>query len=433
MTTALVSMHPADAVEAADGKLRSPDPLGRLKAWQRLLIYVGCAFILLSLVRWFTGAEELTSAGTVTAALLLAVPIALAGLGGLWSERAGVVNIGLEGMMIMGTWFGAWGGIHFGPWTGVLMGAAGGAVFGLLHGLATITFGVDQIVSGVAINILGSGLARYLTTIAYAATKQTTQSPQVPGKVGSVTLPFLAGGFGTPDLLSAVARTNIPIVADLAGVLRGLSGNVSLLVLLTLALFACSWYVLWRTPLGLRLRYVGEDPLAAESLGVNVYRMKYIAVAVSGAMAGVGGAALVLAFARQWQDGQTNGRGYIGLAAMIFGNWKPGGLSVGSLLFGFTDALQLRSENAIRALLLFIGLLLLALGVRAVLMRRRWSSVVNLVGAVVLVIVYFALPTVPRQFVAFAPHLLTLLVLIGSAQRLRPPAADGVPYRRGGH
>jgi len=392
-----------------------------------ILLAVAGGLVLVSAVRLITGADDITSSGTTGAALRLAVPIGLAGLGGLWSERAGVVNIGLEGMMILGTWFGAWGAYEFGAWWGVVIGALGGALGGALHALATVTFGVDHIVSGVAINILGAGMTRYLSALVFVGTPGggVTQSPSLP-PIGTVTVP------GLSPWLHTVERKGWFVVSDLAGVLGGLVTQVSQLTLVAIALIPLTWWVLWRLKLGLRVRSVGEHPHAAESLGVPVYRMKYLAVIVSGACAGLGGAFLSEVATNIYREGQTNGRGFIGLAAMIFGNWRPGGLAAGAGLFGYTDALQLRSGGeSVHALLLLVAILLAGVAVWNLVRGRRVAALVTLVVAALVLVWYLATDTVPDEFVGFAPHLTTLLVLSLAAQHLRMPAADGRPYRRG--
>jgi len=391
-----------------------------------ILLAAAGGLVLVSAVRLITGADDITSSGTTGAALRLAVPIGLAGLGGLWSERAGVVNIGLEGMMILGTWFGAWGAYEFGAWWGVVIGALGGALGGALHALATVTFGVDHIVSGVAINILGAGMTRYLSALVFVGTPGggVTQSPSLP-PIGTVTVP------GLSPWLHTVERKGWFVVSDLAGVLGGLVTQVSQLTLVAIALIPLTWWVLWRLKLGLRVRSVGEHPHAAESLGVPVYRMKYLAVIVSGACAGLGGAFLSEVATNIYREGQTNGRGFIGLAAMIFGNWRPGGLAAGAGLFGYTDALQLRSNASVHALLLLVAILLAGVGVWNLVRGRRVAALVTFVVAALVLVWYLATDTVPDEFVGFAPHLTTLLVLSLAAQHLRMPAADGRPYRRG--
>ncbi|GAA3135919.1 ABC transporter permease [Planomonospora alba] len=397
--------------------------------WKHLLLALGALVLLLSFVRSVTGAVDLTSAGAVNAAIALAVPIGLAGLGGLWSERAGVVNIGLEGMLILGTWGGAWGAIQFGnPWAGVVIGALAGALGGLLHAAATVTFGVDHIISGVAITILSTGITQFLSKVTFAEMPGggDSQSPPVP-KPGVVSVP------GVGDALASLEARQWFLVSDLAGIVRGLTVNVSLLTIVAVLLVPLTFYVLWRTAFGLRLRACGERPVAAESLGVNVYTYKYVAVVISGVLAGVGGAFLSLVASSAYREGQTGGRGFIGLAAMIFGNWRPGGLAAGSLLFGYTDALQLRrGGESVHALLLLVAVLLAGVAVYQLVKQSRTQAAVFTGAAAVIVLVLFTLTdSIPAQFTSVTPHITTLLVLSLAAQRLRPPAADGVPYRKG--
>ena len=414
-----------------------PRRLAGLTAGQRVLLLGLGGVLLLSIVRAVTDAGELTSSGTSGAALRLAVPIGMAALGGIYAERCGVINIGLEGMMILGTWFGAWGAWQFGAWQGVLIGIIGGAVAGLLDALATVTFGVDHIISGVAINILGAGIARYLSVITYDASTGggATQSPTITNRISTVNLPFLSGGeiggWTSPDVLGWFVRKDWFYISDLTGLLGGFTSNISLLTLLAIALFPLTWWVLWRTRFGLRLRSVGENPTAAESLGIRVYRMKYAGLAISGGMAGLGGAFLSLVAANIYREGQTGGRGFIGLAAMIFGNWNPFGAMAGAGLFGFADAVQLRSNQAIHALLLFIALLAFAFTVRSAIQRRVTGVVLTAVAGVGFLVWHIVSEEVPRQFVNYAPHVVTLLVLGFATQRLRPPGAVGQPYRKG--
>ncbi|MEU0483677.1 ABC transporter permease [Streptosporangium sp. NPDC006013] len=397
--------------------------------WQVLLLALGALLLLLSFARAVTGAVDLTSAGAINASVALAIPIGLAGLGGLWAERAGVVNIGLEGMMILGTWCGAWGALQFGnPWAGVVAGAIGGALGGLLHAIATVTFGVDHIISGVAINILGLGVTQFLSKVTFAEMPGggDSQSPPVP-KPGVVSVPWIG------DPLRTLEAKQWFLLSDVAGILRGLTTNVSLLTILAILLVPLTYYVLWRTAFGLRLRSCGESPVAAESLGVNVYTYKYIAVLVSGALAGLGGAFLAQVAASAYREGQTGGRGFIGLAAMIFGNWRPGGLAGGAVLFGYTDALQLRrGGESVHALLLVVAVLIVAVAVyQLVRQNRTRAALITGVAAVAVFVVFALTDTVPSEFTSVTPHITTLLVLSLAAQRLRPPAANGAPYRRG--
>lgn len=420
--TADALLKPTPPGEPAAGKRRMSLPMV-------LLITSGAIFagiVALSLVRAITGANDLTSSGATRAALQAAVPIGLAGLGGLWAERAGVVNIGLEGMMIFGTWFGAWGSLNWGWAVGIIAAILGGALGGLLHAVATVTFGVDHIVSGVAINILALGVARYLSSLTFANEEGggVNQSPSVEQPT-SVSVP------GVTWLTESLEGKHWFLISDLAGIVRGLLTDVSLLTILAVLLVPLTFFVLWRTSFGLRLRSVGEAPQAAETLGVNVYLYKYYAVIISGAIAGLGGAFLSMVAADIYREGQTNGRGYIGLAAMIFGNWRPGGLAAGSALFGYTDALQLRGGAvSIHALLLLIAGILVGVGAWQLYKRKFVMGGVGLVLALLAFVSYFATDQVPVPFVQFTPHVTTLVVLALAAQRLRPPAADGVPYRR---
>jgi ABC-type uncharacterized transport system permease subunit len=404
----------------------APAPRGRRFSLPILLLAIAGGIVVLAAVRAYTGADDLTSSGAVRAALQSAVPIGLAGLGGLWAERAGVVNIGLEGQMILGTWFGAWAGYHWGPWVGVLAAIVGGGLGGLLHALATVTFGVDHIVSGVAITILATGLGRYLSQLAFRNLPGggVTQSPSVP-ELPRWSVPGI-------NSLNGLESKHWFLLSDLAGILRGALTQVSALTVVAVLLVPFTIWVLWRTGFGLRLRSCGENPQAAESLGVNVYRYKYYGVVASGALAGLGGAFLSMVASSIYREGQTGGRGFIGLAAMIFGNWRPGGLASGALLFGYTDALQLRGgSRSVHALLLFLALMLLAVGVWQLARRHTVTGAIGVGLAVLVAVWYFATDSIPAEFVQAAPHITTLVVLALASQRLRMPAADGQRYRRG--
>ena len=396
----------------------------RLRPWMRSALIVAVGMVILSITATLTGQIQLTSRGTTQAAVLLLLPILLAGLGGLWAERAGVINIGLEGMMILGTWGAAWAGYQWGPWAAVIGGTLFGALGGLLHAVATVTFNVNHIVSGVAINLLGLGVTKYLSTLLFfPVSRNPRQSPRVDG-FDTYSLQPVA------DWMAALEGQQRVLLSDVAGIVGGLISGLTPLTIIGFALVPISWYVLWRTRFGLRLRSCGENPFAAESLGVSVLRYKYIAVIISGALAGLGGAALTLNPGQLgYLEGQTGGRGYIGLAAMIFGNWRPGGLLFGSALFGYVDGVQLRAGGeAVHALLYGATLLAVVVAVLWAL-RRNWRGA--LVAGGVVYAVYLSIETVPREFAAYAPQLVTLLVLAVASQRLRPPAADGLEYRRG--
>jgi len=388
--------------------------------------------VALSAVRVISGEQALTSSSTFSAALLLAVPLGLVALGGLFSERAGVVNIGLEGMMILGTWGAGWAGYQWG-WVGALIGGAVfGAAGGLLHAVATVTFGVDHVVSGVAINILAEGVVRFLSELLYtgnAAGGGVTQSPALSSRPPSFSLPLLSSG---PDLLGDLEDQHWFLVSDVAGVLRGFTSGVGVLTLLAVLMIPATYLLLWRTAFGLRLRSCGENPAAADSLGVPVYRLKYIAVIISGALAGLGGVFLVFV-ANIYREGQTGGRGFIGLAALIFGNWRPGGLAAGAGLFGFADALQLRSRTAVVALMLLIAVLLVGVAIWQATRRKFTQAIIAGAFAAASLAGFLTIDELPEGIVSFTPHLTTLLVLSLASQRLRPPRADGLVYRRGEH
>ncbi|MCK2238303.1 MULTISPECIES: ABC transporter permease [unclassified Crossiella] len=407
--------------------LAGPGPKRKLPGWSVGLLLVAAAIGALSTASYLTGVPQLTSSGTFQTAVQLAMPILLAGLGGLWAERAGVVNIGLEGMMILGTWGGAWAGYQWGPWAGLVAAAVFGALGGLLHAIATVTFGVNHIVSGVAINLLGAGVTKYLSTLLFQPVSHNPrESPPVP-KFDTFSMQPLG------DWLAELENEQRVGISDVAGILKGLVTGVSPLTMLAILLVPITYLVLWRSRFGLRLRSCGENPVAAESLGVNVYLHKYAAVIVSGALAGLGGAALLLNPGQSgYLENQTNGRGYIGLAAMIFGNWRPTGLLGGAALFGYADGLQLRSGGGAVLALLYAAVLALGVVVVWQLWRRRWvATAVTVSGALLLYWVYWSFNELPSQITTYLPHLVTLVVLAVSAQRLRPPAANGVEYRRG--
>ncbi|MFD3841304.1 ABC transporter permease [Streptomyces sp. NPDC058642] len=404
-----------------------PGKGGRRISLPVVLLIISGVLILTSVVRLITGADGITSTGQMSTALRSAVPIGLAGLGGLWAERAGVVNIGLEGMMILGTWFGAWAGYQWGPWTGVIVGIIGGALGAVLHAIATVTFNVNHIVSGVALNILALGTTRYLSkyTFEEAAQGSSKQSPPIES----------LGTFDVPGLSSWLETLNQKhwfLVSDIAGLVGGLITDLSPLTVVAVALVPATWYVLWRTSFGLRLRSCGENPIAAESLGVNVYKYKYIAVIISGGFAGLGGAFLSIVSSNVYLDGQTAGRGYIGLAAMIFGNWMPGGLALGAGLFGYTDSLKLRGGTTnVHALILLLAILLV-FGVAYLIWKKKYvPAAITAAISALMFLWYTTTNEVPNQVVTASPYVITLLVLSLSAQRLRMPKADGLPYRKG--
>jgi simple sugar transport system permease protein len=335
----------------------------RRPGWTAIVVAALCAVL-----GWAATTAELTqlevvvSWGALTAAMLrFATPLLFAGLGGLVSERAGVVNIGLEGMMLMGAFFAAWGADVTGSWVaGIAIGVISGMLLSLVHAIFSVTLRADQIVSGTALNFVAVGITGYLYVDIYGAQGTPDDLPQVP----EISLPTESLGF----IGRAVANQNLLVWGGLLATL-------------------IVWVVVFRTALGLRLRSVGENPRAAETVGIDVIRLRYGAVLASGALAALGGAFLSIGFVHSFSQGMTAGRGFIALAAVIFGRWRPLGLLLATLLFGFSSALAQRlPEFSPQAATLFQAL----------------------------------------------PYLLTLVAVAGLVGRSTPPAADGVPYKREG-
>lgn len=261
--------------------------------------------------------EEVVVWGALLASTLrYATPLTLGALGGLFSERSGVINIALEGMMLIGAFFGALGADKTGSWfLGIVIAIVAGAIFAALHALFAVSLRADQIVSGTALNLLAVGITGYLYVDIY-------------------------GTQGTPDDLPGVPDVHLPIKS--IPLIGDVFGQLNLMVWMTLALVLVTWVVVFRTSLGLRLRSVGENPLAAETAGLSVVRTRYLAVMASGGLAAMGGAFLSIGFVHSFAQNMTAGRGFIALAALIFGRWKPGLALAATLLFGFGSALAQR-------------------------------------------------------------------------------------------
>jgi len=309
----------------------------------------------------------LIGAGVLAATLRLATPIALAALGGVVTERSGVTNIALEACMLVGAFFGIVAADRSrNIWVAVAVAVVAGVLVALLHAYASITLRSDQIVSGMALNILALGLTSYLDYQMYGTTGTPADLPGLP----DVQLGFLGG---VPYVGEAIASQNSIVW-------------VMLLLVVLLQVF------LFRTVIGLRIRAVGEHPRAAETVGIRVRRIRYAAVIASGALAALGGAYLSLGVAHSFTDGMTGGRGFIGLAAMIFGRWTPVGALVASLIFGYGNALTTSLQGAT-------------------------------IGDT----------KVPVQLLGTLPYILTILAVAGFVGRSRPPAADGVPFETEGH
>ncbi len=280
------------------------------------------------------------------------VPYSLAGLGGTYSERSGVVNIGLEGMMLTGAFTAvAVTNITGSPWFGLLSAIVAGMLLGIAHSVVCVTFRSDQIVSGLAINIFAMGITVFFSWLLFNKTQ-----------------------------IRAEGKLHVPILHDLPG-FDVLFSELPPLVFLTVLVVIASHFILFKTVFGLRLRSVGEYPQAADTLGISVYKMRYAGVTISGALASMGGAFLSLEHAHYFVKGMSGGRGFIGLASMIFGKWTPLGSAGAGLLFGFGEAIK-----------------------------------------------PYLPKVVPSQFIDMIPYILTMLVLASAVGRAKPPAADGIPY-----
>lgn len=395
------------------------------KSPARIALLVAGIFLIISLVEMVTGAVDITSPGTSGATLRFAIPLLMAGLGGLWAERAGVINIGLEGMMIVGTWTGAWFGYLHGPLAGFVAAAIFGLASGFFHAILTVKIGIDQAVSGLAINLIAAGGARYLAGIFFpAAGGDRTVSPPVDS-FPTFTVPVIA------PILQSIDEKNIFFISNVAGVLLGFTKDISLVTVALLLLVPLTSWILWRSKFGLRMRFSGENPMAAESLGINVYRIRYIAISVSGMLASLGGAYLALVASSVYREGQTAGRGFIGLATVIFGNWRPGGVFAGSILFGFTDALRVRQSESVMSLVFAAAIISSLLAVYYSFSRRWKPAAISAFIAAVTIWIHQSVAVMPSEFVTVFPNVATLVVLTFLAQRLTPPAAAGMPYRRG--
>ena len=292
------------------------------------------------------------------AMLRFATPLTFAALGGVLCERSGVINIGLEGMMLMGAFFGIFGADLTGSWLlGCLIGMASGGALAAIHAVLSVSFRADQVVSGFGLNFLALGITGYVFVAHY-------------------------GDQGTPGDVPRVPNVSLPGIEDV-GFFGEAIGNANLLTWVALLLVVLTSVFLFRTPRGLRLRSVGEKPRAAETVGVSVIRTRYIAVITSGFLAALGGAYLSIALLGSFTENMTAGRGYIALAAVIFGAWRPFGALLGALLFGFSSALAQRlPEFSESTAVLFQAL----------------------------------------------PYVITLIVVAGVVGRSRPPASIGIPY-----
>ena len=370
--------------------------------------------------------------GILTLALIKATPIAFGAMAGLMSERSGVINIAIEGMMLMGAMFAFLGSVFFNNVTGgtlpptasLIAGAVAAmlaaGLIALLHAFLSIYYKVDQIISGTVINLLAIGITNF-TANAYID-------------------PNSLAGVGIFPVISIPILSKIPFIGPILF-------DHQPLVFVMLILVALLQYALFKTPWGLRTRAVGEHPRAADTVGINVNRRRYINVTLGGMIAGLGGAFLVLESVGRFQKLMTTGRGFIALAALIFGKWTSVGALGSALLFGFSEALgvrlQLGDVNELQALALLggLGIILLAAAFGALKLIRRGAdkrpnrTIGILAGAGLALIVAALLiewPSIeiPIQFLGLLPFLATILVLAGFVGRATPPAAIGKPYEK---
>ena len=293
-----------------------------------------------------------TMLAILASSIRLAIPYTLAGLGGTYSERSGVVNIGLEGMMLTGAFTAvAVTNTTGNAWVGLLAAILVGMLLGLVHAVVCVTFKADQIVSGLALIIFAAGITVFCAWLLYNQTQ-----------------------------IQVEAYLRVPVLHTIP-FFKGLFNQLPPLVFLTVAIVIASHFVIFKTVFGLRLRSVGEHPQAADTLGISVVKMRYTGVIISGALSGMAGAYLSLEHAHYFVKGISGGRGFIGLASMIFGKWTPFGTAGAGMLFGFGEALK-----------------------------------------------PYLPKVVPSQFIDMIPYILTILVLTSAIGRATPPASIGVPY-----
>jgi ABC-type uncharacterized transport system permease subunit len=325
-------------------------------------IILGIAFAVFVLVVmvWATAGKEFSLISMLVSTVARSTPIALGALSGILCERSGVVNIGIEGMLLGGAFTGVVLGSLVGGWVGLLAATLVGGAIALLLAVLAVNFRVDQIIIGVVINILVLGLTSFLTAQVLVKKPELNDAPIFP----AIKIPLLG---------------DIPIIGPMFF-------DQTIIVYAMFILIASVTFFLFRTRWGLRTRSVGENPKAADSLGVSVSKVRYLAVIYGGMVGGFAGAWFTLGTVGRFDEGMTGGRGFIGLAAMIFGGWNPIGAFFAALIFGFSDSLQQK---------------------------------------------FAVLETpIPSEFLAMAPYLVTIIVVAGLVGRARPPAADGQPYEK---
>ncbi|MCL4560092.1 MAG: ABC transporter permease [Chloroflexi bacterium] len=365
-------------------------------------------------------------------AIIKATPLVYGALCGILGERSGVINIGIEGMMLIGAFmafigsalFNQWTGAAFSPYValiiGLIAGVLGAALVAALHAVLSIHYKVDQVISGTVINLLAAGITDYVANV-YIDPSHLSGVGVFP----EIQIPLLS----QIPLLGKILFTHQPMVY------------------LMFALVIFMQYAIFHTPWGLRMRSVGEHPRAADTVGIDVNRTRYINIILGGALAGLGGAFMVLESVGRFQKAMTAGRGFIALAVMIFGRWTATGALGAALLFGVADALGVRLQfgdiNHIYALVTTVGVILLAVGLGWLIGKLsakaksrhsfRAIAIVLFLGIAILVVanvVKFPAVVIPLEFLGLLPYILTILVLTGFVRRAVGPAAIGRPYEK---
>jgi len=331
--------------------------------WQTAVLVIAMVLFVVSFLGWAAAGNSFSLVGMLQASMVRAVPLALGALAGIMCERAAVVNIAIEGMLLSGAFAAAIVGSVLNSFAGVIAAIVVGGLMSALLAVLSIRYRVDQIIVGVVINLFALGLTSFLTARLLAENPEYNAA----GIFQSIKIPLLG---------------DIPVVGRVFF-------DQNLFVYAMVILTAAVTWLLFRTRWGLRVRAVGEHPRAADTLGVNVHRMQYRSVIMGGMIAGLGGAYFIFGSTGRFDENMTNGRGYIALAAMVFGRWHPVGALGAALLFGFADALQQK-----------LGLLNTG---------------------------------IPTEFLLMAPFLVTILVVAGFAGGTTAPAHDGIPYVKEGH
>jgi ABC-type uncharacterized transport system permease subunit len=330
-----------------------------LGKWTNVVLAIALFLFVIAFLAWAAAGKSFSLSGMMRTALLNGTPIAFGALSGVMCERVAVINIGIEGMLLAGAFAGALVGSVVNQWMGIVAAALAGGLLAAGLAVLAIRYRVDQIIAGVVINIFALGMTSFL---------------------GAQILAEDSGRFNSPGVMRPI---KLPLLGDIP-ILGQLLFNHNIFVYILYAITAAMTYGLFKTRWGLRSRAVGEHPKAADTLGVHVYRLRYLNVILGGMIAGIGGAFFTLGSVGAFNENMTGGRGFIGLAAMIFGRWHPVGALGAALVFGFADSLQVK-------------LAILDTGI-------------------------------PSDFLLMAPYITTLIVVAGVVGKSRPPAADGQPY-----